>query len=76
MFINHIYKYRQENLINIKNKFIEMAKSKFSFSDIKIGDLVLTSNNQIGEVIALKSYAYLNDKILLEHNNQIFDLHP
>ena len=31
--------------------------------DIKIGDMVLTTNNKIGEVIAIKSYAYLNDKI-------------
>ena len=38
--------------------------NQFSFSDIKIGDLVLTTNNKIGEVIAIKSYAYLNDKIL------------
>lgn len=36
---------------------------KISFSDLKIGDFVLTTNNQVGEVIALKSYAYLNDKI-------------
>jgi len=40
-----------------------MSKSRFNFSDIKIGDLVLTTNNKIGEIIALKSYAYLNDKI-------------
>jgi len=25
--------------------------------------MVLTTNNKIGEVIAIKSYAYLNDKI-------------
>ena len=40
-----------------------MSKTKISFQDIKIGDLVLTTNNKIGEVIAIKSYAYLNDKI-------------
>ena len=40
-----------------------MSKIKISFQDIKIGDLVLTTNNKIGEVIAIKSYAYLNDKI-------------
>lgn len=40
-----------------------MTKTKISFQDIKIGDLVLTTNNKIGEVIAIKSYAYLNDKI-------------
>lgn len=39
-----------------------MIKIKFTFNDIKIGDIVLTTNNKIGEVIALKSYAYLNDK--------------
>lgn len=38
-------------------------KSRINFSDLKIGDLVLTSNNKIGEIIALKSYAYLNNKI-------------
>jgi hypothetical protein len=26
--------------------------------------MVLTTNNKIGEVIAIKSYAYLNDKIV------------
>ncbi len=45
-----------------------MAKQKFSFSDLKIGDLVLTTNNKVGEVIALKSYAYLNDKISKKAN--------
>ena len=40
-----------------------MSKTKISFQDIKIGDMVLTTNNKIGEVIAIKSYAYLNDKI-------------
>lgn len=40
-----------------------MIKTKISFQDIKIGDMVLTTNNKIGEVIAIKSYAYLNDKI-------------
>ena len=40
-----------------------MTKTKISFQDIKIGDMVLTNNNKIGEVIAIKSYAYLNDKI-------------
>lgn len=40
-----------------------MSKIKISFQDIKIGDMVLTTNNKIGEVIAIKSYAYLNDKI-------------
>ena len=40
-----------------------MSKTKISFQDIKIGDIVLTTNNKIGEVIAIKSYAYLNDKI-------------
>ena len=40
-----------------------MSKTKISFQDIKIGDLVLTTNNKIGEVIAIKSYAYLNNKI-------------
>ena len=40
-----------------------MTKPKISFQDIKIGDMVLTTNNKIGEVIAIKSYAYLNDKI-------------
>lgn len=39
-----------------------MFKSKIGFQDLKIGDLVLTTNNQVGEVIAIKSYAYLNDK--------------
>lgn len=37
--------------------------AKINFSDLKIGDYVLTTNNKVGEVIALKSYAYLNDKI-------------
>ena len=41
-----------------------MTKTKISFQDIKIGDMVLTNNNKIGEVIAIKSYAYLNDKIV------------
>lgn len=58
-----------------------MTKLKISFQDIKIGDMVLTTNNKIGEVIAIKSYAYLNDKIakksqkmgvLDEDLNQIF----
>ena len=40
-----------------------MLKTKISFQDIKIGDMILTTNNKIGEVIAIKSYAYLNDKI-------------
>lgn len=40
-----------------------MAKNKINFSDLKIGDHVLTTNNKVGEIIALKSYAYLNDKI-------------
>ena len=40
-----------------------MAKNKINFSDLKIGDYVLTTNNKVGEIIALKSYAYLNDKI-------------
>lgn len=40
-----------------------MLKTKISFQDIKIGDMVLTTNNKIGEVIAIKSYAYLNAKI-------------
>ena len=31
-----------------------MSKTKISFQDIKIGDLVLTTNNKIGEVIAIK----------------------
>ena len=35
-----------------------MTKTKISFQDIKIGDMVLTNNNKIGEVIAIKSYAY------------------
>lgn len=41
-----------------------MARTKYNFSDIKIGDTILTTNNQIGEIIAIKSYAYLNDKFL------------
>ena len=40
-----------------------MLKTKISFQDVKIGDMVLTTNNKIGEIIAIKSYAYLNDKI-------------
>lgn len=58
-----------------------MLKTKISFQDIKIGDMVLTTNNKIGQVIAIKSYAYLNDKIakksqkmgiLDEESDQIF----
>lgn len=41
---------------------------KFSFSDFKIGDLVLTTNNKVGEIIALKSYAYLNNKFEKKSN--------
>lgn len=40
-----------------------MTKTRISFQDIKIGDMVLTTNNKIGEIIAIKSYTYLNDKI-------------
>ena len=47
--------------------------TKFNFSDIKIGDLVLTTNNKIGEVIALKSYAYLNNKFEKKSNPENTD---
>lgn len=48
-------------------------RTKLDFSDLKIGDIVLTTNNKVGEIIALKSYAYLNDKIQKKAEKNIFN---
>lgn len=47
--------------------------TKYTFDDLKIGDQIITTSNEIGTIIALKSYAYLNDKMLRKANqtNQI-----
>lgn len=45
-----------------------MSKIKYNFNDIKIGDIVVTTSGDTGTVIALKSYAYLNDKFIRKSN--------
>lgn len=39
-------------------------KHKFTFDDVKIGDKVVTVNDDVGIVVAIKSYAYINDKFV------------
>lgn len=41
-----------------------MAKKKFSYSDFKIGDKVLTTSGDTGIIVAIKSIEYINDKLL------------
>lgn len=56
-----------------------MAKIKYGFNDIKIGDQILTTTDNIGTVIAIKSYAYLNDKFFRKSNipdTLLIDLMP
>jgi hypothetical protein len=33
-----------------------MARTKYTFKDVKIGDTVITTNNTVGEIVAIKSY--------------------
>lgn len=52
---------------------------KFSFDNVKIGDKVLTTNNEIGIVVALKSLSYLNDKLQRKADKNpltLMDLNP
>lgn len=53
-------------------------RSKYSFDDVKIGDTIVTTANETGVVVAIKSYAYLNDKLQrkADGNKMIIDLLP
>lgn len=53
-------------------------KHKFTFDDVKIGDKVVTVNDDVGIVVAIKSYAYINDKFVRQqgHIKPLIDLTP
>ena len=56
-----------------------MARTKYTFKDVKIGDTVITTNNTVGEIVAIKSYQYLNDKLARKANASqamLIDLMP
>lgn len=56
-----------------------MSKIKYNFNDVKIGDQIITTSNMQGTIIAIKSYAYLNDKFIRKSNvpdTLIIDLLP
>ena len=54
-------------------------KCKYSYADFKIGDKILTTNNEEGTVVAIKSVAYLNDKLIRKSTGNskiLIDLMP
>lgn len=56
-----------------------MAKSKFNFNDLHIGQNIKTVHGETGEIVSLMSYSYINDKIQRESINRdgiILDLKP
>ena len=51
---------------------------KYTYNDFHIGDTVITTNNDEGVIVAIKSIAYLNDKIIRKSKSDktIIDLMP
>jgi hypothetical protein len=68
MFNYNIYKYSEQKRKAKINIYYQMYKIKYSFNDIKIGDQIITTSGDIGTIIAIKSYAYLNDKFIRKSN--------
>ena len=43
-----------------------MRKKKYTYKDVHVGDMVHTYGGVDGQVIAIKSYSYINHKIYMK----------